>query len=102
CSGLLLDDAGFQGACNNVIIPRGRSPNGSGTWLTTGDLRRQQVAHADLTTPCPTRGREIVPAIAHLAKVSPWATSSYLRSCASYSMSFTLDKFPSVCRKKPK
>jgi hypothetical protein len=97
----MRDDAGFQGACTNVTLTRGRSPHGSGTWLTAGDLRRQHVAPGDLTTPGTTRGREIWPAIAHLAKVSPCATSSHLSARASYRMSFTLDKFPSVCRKKP-
>ena len=32
---------------------------------------------------------------------SPRATSSHPRSRASYRLSFTLDQFPAVCRKKP-
>ena len=54
----------------------GRAPHGSGTWLPTGDLRRPQGAPDALTTPCPTKGCEIWPAIAQLAQVSLWAISS--------------------------
>jgi hypothetical protein len=84
-------------------VPRtlGRSPHGSGTWRTTGDLRRHHGAHEALTTSCPPQGRERVPARAHLVKISSCAPSSPLRSRASYRRSFTLDKFPVVCRKKP-
>jgi hypothetical protein len=84
CSSLIRDNANFQVARNNVTRTLGRSPHGSGTWLTTGDLRRKHVAYDDRTTPGTTRGHEIVPALEHLAKVAPCATSSYLRSRASY------------------
>src|ERR1043166_8217375 len=61
---------------------------------------RKHGAYDALTTPGTPRGRKILPAIAHRAHVSLGATSSPIRARASYSTSFTLDKFPSVRRKK--
>ena len=87
CSNLIRDDAGCQVAYNNVTRTLGRAPHGSGTWLPTGDLRRQQGAHDALSTPCPTKGREIWPAIAHLAKVSPCAISSTRRTVRPHPLS---------------